>query len=57
MRLAGYAALFGRADAARDTIRPGAFAGDRADGSSADVTPRTDLLEQLERGEPSREHK
>ena len=26
MRLAGYAALFGRADAARDTIRPGAFA-------------------------------
>lgn len=26
MRLAGYAALFDRADAARDTIRPGAFA-------------------------------
>ncbi|MBM0170683.1 HK97 family phage prohead protease [Altererythrobacter sp. C41] len=26
MRLAGYAALFGRADASRDTIRPGAFA-------------------------------
>lgn len=27
MRLAGYAALFGIADAARDTILPGAFAG------------------------------
>ena len=26
MRFAGYAALFGKADAARDTIRPGAFA-------------------------------
>ncbi len=26
MRLAGYAALFGRRDAGRDTIRPGAFA-------------------------------
>lgn len=26
MRIAGYAALFDRADAARDTIRPGAFA-------------------------------
>lgn len=26
MWLAGYAALFGRADASRDTIRPGAFA-------------------------------
>lgn len=26
MRLAGYAALFDRADASRDTIRPGAFA-------------------------------
>lgn len=26
MRLAGYAALFGRRDAERDTIRPGAFA-------------------------------
>ena len=26
MRFAGYAALFGVADAARDTIRPGAFA-------------------------------
>lgn len=26
MRLAGYAALFDRADAGRDTIRPGAFA-------------------------------
>ncbi|HOA47881.1 MAG TPA: HK97 family phage prohead protease [Novosphingobium sp.] len=25
MRLAGYAALFGRRDAGRDTIRPGAF--------------------------------
>lgn len=25
MRLAGYAALFGRVDAARDTIHPGAF--------------------------------
>ena len=33
MRLAGYAALFDRTDAARDTIRPGAFArtlGERA---------------------------
>lgn len=26
LRLAGYAALFGRRDAGRDTIRPGAFA-------------------------------
>jgi phage prohead protease, HK97 family len=26
LRFAGYAALFGRRDAARDTIRPGAFA-------------------------------
>jgi uncharacterized protein len=26
MKFAGYAALFDRADAARDTIRPGAFA-------------------------------
>ena len=26
LRIAGYAALFGRADGARDTIRPGAFA-------------------------------
>ena len=26
LRIAGYAALFGKADAARDTIRPGAFA-------------------------------
>lgn len=26
MRLAGYAALFGKRDAGRDTIRPGAFA-------------------------------
>ncbi|KMS55351.1 peptidase U35 [Novosphingobium barchaimii LL02] len=26
MRFAGYAALFGKPDAARDTIRPGAFA-------------------------------
>ena len=26
LRIAGYAALFGKADGARDTIRPGAFA-------------------------------
>ena len=31
MRLAGYAALFDRADASRDTIRPGAFAGTLAE--------------------------
>ena len=31
LRIAGYAALFGIADAARDTIRPGAFAVSLAD--------------------------
>lgn len=33
MRFAGYAALFGRRDAGRDTIRPGAFARTLADRS------------------------
>jgi HK97 family phage prohead protease len=31
MRVAGYAALFGKRDAGRDTIRPGAFARSLAD--------------------------
>ncbi|WP_338447488.1 HK97 family phage prohead protease [Pelagerythrobacter marensis] len=39
MRLAGYAALFGRADAARDTIRPGAFARTLAERQAASLGP------------------
>ena len=38
-RLAGYAALFGRADAARDTIRPGAFARTLAERRTASLGP------------------
>lgn len=34
MRFAGYAALFGVADGAGDTIRPGAFAGTLAEGAA-----------------------
>jgi len=36
-RLAGYAALFGRPDAARDTIRPGAFARTLAERRTASL--------------------
>ncbi len=39
MRLAGYAALFGRADASRDTIRPGAFARTLAERSCSSLGP------------------
>lgn len=45
MRLAGYAALFGIADAARDTILPGAFA--------ASLAARTDPLPLLWQHRPA----
>ncbi|RXZ64887.1 HK97 family phage prohead protease [Pelagerythrobacter rhizovicinus] len=38
-RLAGYAALFDRADASRDTIRPGAFARTLAERRAASLGP------------------
>jgi HK97 family phage prohead protease len=47
LRFAGYAALFGVADGAGDTIRPGAFAGALAGGASIPLLWQHDAARRI----------